>query len=67
MVELVEALETEQSLRLYYQQELERINQLPYSQGEQKMQLLDRINYFLECSTNLIFFGKFKPTSPWKF
>jgi hypothetical protein len=67
LVELYEALETEQSLRLYYQQELERINQLPYSQGEQKMQLLDRFNYFLECTSNLIFFGKFKPTSPWKF
>jgi hypothetical protein len=64
---LVEAFKTEQELRLYYQQELERINQLPYSQGEKKMQLLDRLNHFLECSTNLIFFGKFKPTSPWKF
>lgn len=31
------------------------------------MQLLDQINYFLECSTNLVFFGKFKPTSPWQF
>jgi len=67
LVELYEALETEQSLRLYYQQELERINQLPYSQGEQKMQVLDRFNYFLECTSNLIFFGKFKPTSPWSF
>jgi hypothetical protein len=67
LVELIEALETEQSLRLYYQQELERINQFPYSQGEQKMQWLDQINYFLECMTNRIFFGKFAPTSPWKF
>jgi hypothetical protein len=67
LVELTEALKTEQSLRLYYQQELERINQLPYSEGEKKLQLLDRINYFLECSTNLVFFGKFKPTSPWQF
>jgi hypothetical protein len=67
LVELYEALETEQSLRLYYQQELKRINQLPYSQGEQKMQLLDRFNYFLECTSNLILFGKFKPTSPGNF
>jgi hypothetical protein len=67
LVELAEALKTEQSLRLYYQRELERINQLPYSEGEKKMQLFDRINYFLECSTNLVFFGKFKPTSSWKF
>jgi hypothetical protein len=64
---LVEALKTEQSLRLYYQQELERINQLPYPQGENKMQLLDRMNYFLECLTNKLAFGKWQPTSPWKF
>jgi len=66
LVKLIEALETEQSLRLYYEQELEQINQVPYSQGEQKMQVLDQINYFLECTSNLIFFGEFKPTSPWK-
>jgi hypothetical protein len=52
---------------MYYEKELELINKLPDSQGEQKMQVLDRINYFLECSTNLVFFGKFHPTSPWKF
>jgi hypothetical protein len=63
----MEALLTEQSLRLYYEQELERINQLPYSQVKPKMQVLDRINYFLECTSNLIFFGEFKPTSPGKF
>jgi hypothetical protein len=67
LVELVEALQSEQSLHLYYQQELEEIDPLPYSQEEQKMQLLDRLNHFLECATNLMFFGKFKPTSPWKF
>ena len=55
-------------MRLYYQQELELLSQLPYSQGEQqKVQLLDRLNNFLECTTNLIFFGKFEPTSPWNF
>jgi hypothetical protein len=63
----MEVLLTEESLRLYYQQELERINKLPYSQGEKKVQLFDHLNYFLECTSNLIFFGKFQPTSPWKF
>jgi hypothetical protein len=48
IAELKEALKSEEALRLYYEKELERINQLPYSQGEQKMQLLDRFNYFLE-------------------
>jgi len=33
-------LKTEESLRLYYQQELERINQLPYSQGDNKVKVL---------------------------
>jgi hypothetical protein len=67
LVELIEALKTEQELRLYYQSELERINQLPYTQGERKVQLLDQFNYFLECLTNKVFFGKFEPTSPWQF
>jgi hypothetical protein len=60
------ALETEKSLRLYYEKEFKRIEKFPYSQGK-KMQLFDRLNYFLECMTNRIFFGKFQPTSPWKF
>jgi hypothetical protein len=67
LVELIEVLKTEQALRLHYQQELQKINQLPTSPGEQKMQLIDRLNYFLECSSNWVLFGKFKPTSPWKF
>jgi hypothetical protein len=62
----METLETEKSLRLYYENEFKRIEKLPYSQGK-KMQLFDRLNYFLECMTNRIFFGKFQPTSPWEF
>jgi hypothetical protein len=58
----MERLETEQSLRLYYQQQLEQ-----NSQGEKQMQLLDHLNYFLECSTNWLVFGQFKPTSPRNF
>jgi hypothetical protein len=63
IAELKEALKCEEALRLCYEKELQRINKLPYSPGE-KMQLIDRINYFLECTSNLIFFGEFKPTSP---
>jgi hypothetical protein len=63
IAQLKEALKSEEALRLYYEKELQQINKLSYSQGE-KMLLLDRFNYFLECTSNLIFFGEFKPTSP---